>query len=392
MLYDGMRFNMMVVNGGGASKHFFVNQADAQEVVLEVAGMSAEAETSGVHVNIVPKTGGNIFKGYFATTGNTGAMQQSNLNDELRARGLTNVSAVKRVYDVGGGFGGPFKRDTLWFYTAHRSWGSQEWAAGNFYNKTQGTPFYTPDPTRQGYTDYYNRHHTLRLTWQANTRHKFTGSHSMQRNCNCHLRVDDGGRSPEAATDYTYFGVSLSQASWSFPATNRLLFQAGGTFVRNMTAPRPQPEVEPTDVPIIELSRNYNYNASARGIGNAGTGERVDYGQHNERFSVSYISGSHAFKAGLFTLHGVQNFATWHHSAPSSPTPQPGQRHRPERESVLERRQRELRPRLQPAELRRPARFLMATFAGSPDPPPDHSSLAPVGGNIGSVSRRALTR
>jgi uncharacterized membrane protein len=42
MLYDGMRFNMMVVNGGGASKHFFVNQADAQEVVLEVAGMSAE--------------------------------------------------------------------------------------------------------------------------------------------------------------------------------------------------------------------------------------------------------------------------------------------------------------------------------------------------------------
>jgi hypothetical protein len=34
----------------------------------------------------------------------------------------------------------------------------------------------------------------------------------------------------------------------------------------------------------------------------------VDYGQHNERFSVSYISGSHAFKAGMFTLHGVQNF------------------------------------------------------------------------------------
>ena len=107
-------------------------------MVLEVAGMSAEAETSGVHVNIVPKTGGNTFKGYFFTSGNTGATQQSNLTDEMRARGLNTVTDLKRVYDVGGGFGGPFKRDKLWFYTAHRSWGSQTWAAGNFYNKTQG--------------------------------------------------------------------------------------------------------------------------------------------------------------------------------------------------------------------------------------------------------------
>src|SRR5262245_1400692 len=114
---------------------------------------------------------------------------------------------------------------------------------GQFLQQDAGHAVYTPDLTPQGYTDYYKRDHTPRLTWQANTRHKFTGSHSMQRNCNCHLRVDDGGRSPEAATDYTYFGVSLSQASWSFPATNRLLFQAGGTLVRNMTAPRPQPEV-----------------------------------------------------------------------------------------------------------------------------------------------------
>src|SRR2546425_1470126 len=102
-LFDGMRINNTVVTGGGASKFYSINQADAQEVVLEVAGMSAEAETSGVHVNVVPKTGGNTFKGYFFTSGNTGAMQQSNLTDELRARGLNTVTDLKRVYDVGGG-------------------------------------------------------------------------------------------------------------------------------------------------------------------------------------------------------------------------------------------------------------------------------------------------
>ena len=32
-LYDGMRFNMTVTNGGGPSKHYFVNQDDVQEIV-----------------------------------------------------------------------------------------------------------------------------------------------------------------------------------------------------------------------------------------------------------------------------------------------------------------------------------------------------------------------
>ena len=46
--------------------------------------------------------------------------------------------------------------------------------------------------------------------------------------------------SPEAAVDYAYFGVNLAQATWSYPATNRLLFQAGATFLHNVTA-RPSP-------------------------------------------------------------------------------------------------------------------------------------------------------
>src|SRR5262249_59333919 len=45
-------------------------------------------------------------------------------------------------------------------------------------------------------------------------------------------------------------------------------------------------------------------NAEAGGLGQAGHGERVDYGQQNQRFSVSYITGSHAFKAGVVTLQG----------------------------------------------------------------------------------------
>src|SRR5262249_53581623 len=51
-------------------------------------------------------------------------------------------------------------------------------------------------------------------------------------------------------------------------------------------------------------SRNYSYNASASGITAAGYADLFDYGQRNQRFSASYITGSHAFKAGLVALQG----------------------------------------------------------------------------------------
>ena len=109
-LYDGMRFNMMVADGGGASKHFFVNQNDVQEIVLETSGMAAETDTGGVQVNVVPKSGGNTFKGNFTLTGVNDKFQSANLTDALRARGLTNTAEVKQIYDVGGGLGGPIKQ------------------------------------------------------------------------------------------------------------------------------------------------------------------------------------------------------------------------------------------------------------------------------------------
>ena len=111
-----------------------------------MSGMSAETDSGGVVVNVVPKSGGNVFRGNVALTGVNDNFQSSNLSDELVARGLTSTASVKQIYDVGGGLGGPFKQDTLWFYTAHRWWGSQEKAPNSFYNKTHGTPFFTPDP------------------------------------------------------------------------------------------------------------------------------------------------------------------------------------------------------------------------------------------------------
>ena len=138
MLYNGMTFNNMVGLGGGRSKQFFVNQMDVQEIQLEMGGMAAETDTGGVQMNVVPKTGGNIFAGAANFDFTNGDLQADNLSDALKARGLTTVTKLKKVYDYGGGFGGPLKQDKLWFYTAHRWWGSQEWAAGQVFQPEPG--------------------------------------------------------------------------------------------------------------------------------------------------------------------------------------------------------------------------------------------------------------
>ena len=92
---------------------------------------------------------------------------------------------------------------------------------------------------------------------------------------------------------------------WSFPATNRLLFEAGATIRAEQNNFR-MAGVAPDDIPIIELSTGVNYNARAAvpamGTTEPGEGQRRD--QSNQRFSMSYVTGSHAFKAGVYAMEG----------------------------------------------------------------------------------------
>jgi hypothetical protein len=128
--YDGM--NAMSLLGPG-NRRLQVNQAAAQEVVLQTGGLSAEAETGGVVSNVVPKEGGNTFHGTFNIDGTRKGLQNSNLTDALRTRGLTKSNSLKKIYDVQGGLGGPIRKDRLWFYTAHRATNAQEELAATYF-------------------------------------------------------------------------------------------------------------------------------------------------------------------------------------------------------------------------------------------------------------------
>jgi len=300
LLMDGMRFNAMQQGGGGSSRLFMVNQASVQEVVLETSGMSAESETGGVQLNFVPKEGGNDLRGSFVTNGTGRKLQNGNLSDTLIDRGLTTQTYVKQVFDVSLGLGGRIKRDKLWFFTAHRWWGAQEFVPGNYFNKTQQSWVYTPDLSRAAYTDMPNRDHNLRLTWQAAPAHKVGFLYDEQHNCNCFSGLN-GNNAPEAVGAH-YYDNHLYQGTWSHPATNRLLFEAGATVLDMLLTQDRQPDSSPEDISVLEQSTNYRYRSRATGFdNNYGTSPQI---QANQRFSVSYITGSHALKIGMQLQEG----------------------------------------------------------------------------------------
>jgi len=134
LFMDGMNFNQLNAQGSGTSRYFFVNQLFAQEVTLESGGMG-ESTAGGVQLNVVPKEGGSTFKGTIMGNYTGPRFQSGNLTDELRARGLTGTNKIRRIYDFGGGFGGPIKKDRLHFFTAHRWWGASEYVPSNFFQR-----------------------------------------------------------------------------------------------------------------------------------------------------------------------------------------------------------------------------------------------------------------
>jgi carboxypeptidase family protein len=313
-LYDGMRYNSMNGGGGGANHYWTQNIIAVQEVTFGTGGMSAETETGGIAMNSVPKDGGNTFQVYSAGTGNTGAMQTSNLTDELRARGLLSESSVKRNFDVGVGIGGPIKRDKLWFYTAHRWWAAQEYLAGSYHNKNLGKSLiYDPDFSRQAFSEYKYRDNQVRLTWQPSSKHKITNIQSIQDNCQCniYLRLDRQPRAPDAGFSAHFSPTYMTQSTWNYPATNRLLFEAGMAI--NHQPKRISNDFNTFhDIAILERSSNLRYNQPDQGLGSVGlqsTPENDDYSSHTQKFSVSYITGTHAFKFGVYSLNGTQYFA-----------------------------------------------------------------------------------
>src|SRR6185436_2903259 len=122
---------------------------------------------------VVPREGGNSFRAFGTGSYTNSGIQADNITPELKARGAAGAGDLKVLWVFNGSFGGPVKKDKLWYYTAHQRTRLKRYQPGNFYNATLDSLFYTPDLGKQALTDDSERDHQVRLTYQANQRNKF---------------------------------------------------------------------------------------------------------------------------------------------------------------------------------------------------------------------------
>ena len=92
---DGMNVGS-AFNGGGVSS-FAYDTANVDEIQIAVSGGLGEADIGGPALNIIPRTGGNNFSGtaFFSNAGEWS--QGSNLDDRLRAAGITENPGADQV-------------------------------------------------------------------------------------------------------------------------------------------------------------------------------------------------------------------------------------------------------------------------------------------------------
>ena len=297
-LYDGMSFN----NGQGRGGQFIAivtNDATVQEMAIETAGLSAEAETSGVKINLVPRDGGNRFTGLILGNYADHNLQANNLSDGLIARGLTSSTTVKRSYDIDPAFGGPLLKDKLWFWGSVRAQAAEQTVAGIYYNLTPTGHAYTPDLSRPADSLERNQNESLRLTWQVNAKNKLNLQHQNASQQRPFYGYSLGQLT--SAPESIYYSKSApmyqSQATWNSPVTSKLLLE-GGVLYNNKDYPtQPQPTNAPDQVAYSDSGTGFNWGNYTSFYGHNASHN------FNARFAASYVTGSHAFKAGVTFMH-----------------------------------------------------------------------------------------
>jgi Carboxypeptidase regulatory-like domain len=320
-------------NGGGVST-YILDSVNVDEVSVAVAGGLGESDIGGPVMNLVPRSGGNQFRGS-AFINNAGDWSRgNNLTPELTAPSpgpaLAETPGIINSYDANVSYGGPIKRDRLWFFGSYRSLETAAAVPGvvlnaNAYNASRWD--WVADPTVTARTLQGRQSYIGRITMQVSAKHRVSYNQEYQRRCEgstlrlesdngCNTRGADwvglgaGATTPSPEANPSYFGnlpYHVNQAIWTAPMTNKLLLEAGFTrfMFRGGTTGRPQPDGIFNMIQVVEQSTATNpltglpyaprANFAYRGVATA----NPNYANPNNwRASASYVTGSHEMKVG----------------------------------------------------------------------------------------------
>jgi hypothetical protein len=286
---DGLSIKSLDADGQWTAYH---NTMMFEEVSYETTGSGADTSGAGVGVNLIPKEGGNTLSGQMFASYVPGSWGSDNLTPELQARGLQASGLVNRIFDYNPSLGGPILRDKLWFFGTYRYWGSDVEHPNSFHNLDPTFRTYQPNFAVQAVDENLLKSGMARLTLQMAQQHKFSAyldRTSKFRGGECgplDLYESCGVRYPRI-----YYTASTK---YTGTLSSRLLVE-GGLAMSHWTWSNQERQPFISDLEISRIDRTLGTEWSAPDSSHSfRKGPRNVLGG-----SVSYVTGTHAFKAGV---------------------------------------------------------------------------------------------
>src|SRR3954463_6861766 len=280
---DGMTLNG--IEGDGSVQSYF-NDMMFEEVSYQTSAINAETSAGGVRANMIPKDGGNQYKGTVFVSGGNKSMQSDNTAD-AKAQGLAAGDALNKGWDVNVAVGGPIKKDKLWFFASGRDWGVYQYIANSFFR-------YGDQAGQQTIDDARISSAAAPLPSRAADKHKIAGYLDRIRKFRGHENSAPAGYAIAGeATDIRapkqYY---TTEAKWTSTVSSKLLIEAGLAINNESYTLEPEPEavgVTPRRDTILQTA----YGAYDGGLYYREPVRRTFVG------SASYGPVSHAIKAGI---------------------------------------------------------------------------------------------
>jgi Carboxypeptidase regulatory-like domain len=305
---DGMMTNGLMGDGAVQAYH---NEAMSQEMVYQTAGGAAETMTGGITMNLIPKDGGNQFRGGAKFAKSPESWQGNNLTDNLQSMGVTGVDRIANFAEFNIEQGGPIFKNKLWFFGAFRQAYYDKPIANTF--QTDGSLPYpqayarcaaAPGSCEQGISDEKMANPVVRLTWQISERNKL----ALYNDRALRLR----GHAMGALTDPNTASViwntpafTTGSVKWTSTLSSKLLLETGFSFNRENYDNLYQPGIYAErgtaawyrNARKDDTSTGYLWNASSAQLGNYPS-------RYNIQGAISYVSGAHNIKVGALHQFG----------------------------------------------------------------------------------------
>jgi hypothetical protein len=303
VLVDGMMTNGLMGDGAVQAYH---NESMTQEAVYQTAGGNAETLTGGVNMNLIPKDGGNQFRGGAKGFKSPKGWQGNNLTDDLRSLGVSAVDKIDNFYEWNVEQGGPILRNKLWFFGAFRR---------AKYDRPIANTFYTPAGVsfpvgfqqcrtgaadcEQGISDEKMNNPVVRLTWQVSERNKL----ALYTDRALRLRGHAMGANTDPRTASVVWNTpnfSTGSVKYTSTVSSKLLLEVGTSYNRERYDNLYQPGIlaeRNTPEWYQRVRRNDTSLGTLWGASGAQLGNYPD--RYNVQGAISYVTGAHTVKVGL---------------------------------------------------------------------------------------------